>query len=141
MWRDHADLENWQPRMEWKDCFDLLEESHKMLQERLLKFQQKTKLAPGDKTAQHGFHSVVTAVREAQSNWQKRHDSGIPGKAKKIFFNVSQVVSSHSYLLDLLPGGDNYASVLVGALSTLARVGRHYSPPRTLDDIWMIMND
>ncbi|KAJ5266497.1 hypothetical protein N7478_009305 [Penicillium angulare] len=112
--------------MQWKDCFDSLEESHKTLQERLLKFQQKTKLPTGDKTTQHGFRSVSIAVREAQSNWQKRHDSGVSGKAKKIFFTVSQAVSSHSYLLDLLPGGDNYASVIVGALSTLARATTTY---------------
>ncbi|KAJ5094803.1 hypothetical protein N7456_010664 [Penicillium angulare] len=80
--------------MQWKDCFDLLEESHKTLQERLLKFQQKTKVPTGDKTSQHGFRSVLIAVREAQSNWQKRYDSGVSGKAKKIFFTVSQAATT-----------------------------------------------
>lgn len=46
------------------------------------------------------------------------------GNTKKLFGKLCQQVESHKEILDIIPSGDKYVSLITGSLSTLVKVGR-----------------
>jgi hypothetical protein len=88
------------------------------------KFQKK--LCPSHKLKQQNEKPsvavVLKSVQEAQASWQKHREQTKAGKAKMVFEWVAQSLNNHNYLFDLMPKGDKYTSILVGAFSAVVKV-------------------
>ena len=65
---------------------------------------------------------VIGVVRQIETNWQKRKQTGVWGKTKTCLRGVCNVMKAHSTLLELLPSESQYASVFCGTLKTLIQV-------------------
>ena len=65
---------------------------------------------------------ALVAIQKAQAQIQKNQGSGF-GKVKAFFGTSAQVLDNHNYLFKLLPTGDKYTSVFIGAFSAIVKVG------------------
>lgn len=64
---------------------------------------------------------IYALIEESQSRMIARRETKV-GKTKAWFHKVAESVNSHKYLFDLLPHGDKYTTLLVGALTATIKV-------------------
>jgi hypothetical protein len=119
----------------WKsyelDCATKLSELESKsleLQETWGKFTEKLKLANRNDvatTTKPDINVVRLAIQEAETQMQQKSHSKV-GKVKSFFSKSTQSLDNYNYLFDLLPSGDKYTSVFVGAFSTIVKVQYHF---------------
>ncbi|KAI9688410.1 MAG: hypothetical protein M1822_001359 [Bathelium mastoideum] len=70
--------------------------------------------------------SIVTLVNSAIIAWEKKHESSVFGKAKKLFNKVCSSIDQHSVLLELLPKQNNYVALFYGSLQVVIKASVNY---------------
>jgi hypothetical protein len=100
-----------------------LETKRDELQKTWQKFADKLKVSGNDDVGvgKPNLDAIRTAIQQAESKLQKNRNS-TTGQVKAFFTKTSQTLESHSYLFDLLPTGDRYASVFTGSFTTIINV-------------------
>lgn len=65
---------------------------------------------------------LLELVKEAEKEFEAKLRDTKRGRAKSWFFNFARRVNNHKYLLDMLPLGDKYTSVLTGGFTACIKV-------------------
>lgn len=64
---------------------------------------------------------LEAVVRRAQNELEAKTHTKV-GRVKGWFGKVAGRINNHKYLLDMLPSGDKYTSVLIGGLTACIKV-------------------
>jgi hypothetical protein len=93
------------------------------LQRTWTKFAEKLKVKGNDDVGigKPNLGAIRTAIHQAENKLQRRRGSTV-GNVKSFLIKTAQSVETHSYLFELLPKGDRYASVFTGSFTTIINV-------------------
>jgi uncharacterized protein YukE len=68
------------------------------------------------------YENLQNAVDNAKRAWEGKKRF-LSGKAQKTYHDVMCTLDSHSALFAIIPSNNTYTSVVVGAVTTLVKVG------------------
>lgn len=68
------------------------------------------------------IQGVAAMVNTVTVKWQDKRKQGRIGKTKTLFHKFCGTLDSHSSLIKLLPDGNEYVSVFIGALNAIIKV-------------------
>ncbi|TLS28201.1 hypothetical protein PpBr36_00037 [Pyricularia pennisetigena] len=94
--------------------------------------------------AEPTMDGVIDTVTQLQAAWQKQRHAGAgrTGKARRLFHRFCGSVDRHGDLLKMLPDGNEYVSILAGALSAVVKASvNHERVAEGLADSLCRIND
>lgn len=101
----------------------LLSHAWKVFRETIPKSEQEN--LEGKIPSVEGLIGIVGAVAR---DWQNKRTASKSGKYMKYFTSFCETLDSHSYMLEVLPNGNEYVSLFTGTLKTIINVSNEPSP-------------
>lgn len=68
------------------------------------------------------FDDVLQVVHDYEAEWQGKRTKGKRGQALGYLKKVCRTLDSHSYMLEVLPAGNEYVSLFTGTLKAVVKV-------------------
>ncbi|KAJ8118314.1 hypothetical protein OPT61_g698 [Boeremia exigua] len=73
------------------------------------------------KTLEPSITGAIQVIKEMSRTWDAKKWMGKRGKAKSYFHRLCGTLDAHSNLLEVVPRGSEYVSILAGTLTTIIR--------------------
>ena len=101
----------------------LLSHVWKVFRETIPKSEQEN--LEGKIPSVEGLIEIVEAVAR---EWQNKRTTSKSGRYMKYFTSFCETLDAHSYMLEVLPNGNEYVSLFTGTLKTIINVSNEPSP-------------